>query len=154
MSHERFDFEELRSFVSRVDLRGIVAQECHAVRHTGSAPERVNVSLDTEFSAGAATVDYRFTLSCEAFDEDDGGVADLSVVLLASFTVVEGPPVAEAIHHAFGANVAVMTAYPYLRQHVHDLANRIGLVNFTLGLMKQSDRSQGFSIVATGGKAN
>ncbi|MBT2389928.1 hypothetical protein J7E87_10965 [Streptomyces sp. ISL-1] len=154
MSDSKFDFNELRRFVSRVDLRGIIAQECHAVRHSGAAPERVTVSLDTEVSANRDSVDYRFTLSCEAFDEADDAVADLSVVLLASFTVSEGPEVPEVIHHAFGANVAVMTAYPYLRQHVHDLANRIGLVNFTLGLMKLSDKSQGFSIVATGDSAH
>ena len=76
-------------------------------------------------------------------------MADLSVTLLTSFTF-EGDEPGESVYQAFGANVAVMTAYPYLRQHIQDLAGRIGLINFTLGLLKQPNKAQGFSIVATG----
>jgi hypothetical protein len=149
VTEQQGDFAELSKFVARVDLRGIVAQECHAVRHSGAAPERVTVSLDTGFSSRPNSVDYRFTLSCQAFDAADEAVADLSVALLTSFTF-DGDDVEQSVYQAFGANVAVMTAYPYLRQHIHDLAGRIGLVNFTLGLLKQPNKDQGFSIVATG----
>ncbi|BDD73560.1 hypothetical protein [Streptomyces violaceoruber] len=149
MTDQQGEFEKLKDFVTRVDLRGIVAQECHAVRHSGTAPERAAVSLNTAFSSRPGAVDYRFTLECQAFDKSEEPVADLSVVLLTSY-VFKGDEVNESVYEAFGANVAVMTAYPYLRQHIHDLAGRVGLVNFTLGLLKQPNKAQGFSIVATG----
>ncbi|WP_157876332.1 hypothetical protein [Streptomyces sp. Root264] len=149
MSDQQGEFAQLSKFVARVDLRGIVAQECHAVRHSGAAPERAAVSLDTALSFRPGAVDYRFTLTCQAFDASDEPVADLSVVLLTSF-IFDGEEASESVYEAFGTNVAVMTAYPYLRQHIHDLAGRIGLVNFTLGLLKQPNKAQGFSIVATG----
>ncbi|MFI9827905.1 hypothetical protein ACIHIX_09450 [Streptomyces sp. NPDC051913] len=149
MTDRQGDFARLSDFVARVDLRGIVAQECHAVRHSGAAPERAAVSLGTAFSFRPGAVDYRFTLTCQAFEASNELVAELSVVLLTSFTF-EGDEAGEPVYEAFGANVAVMTAYPYLRQHIHDLASRIGLVNFTLGLLKQPNNAQGFSIVATG----
>ncbi|MFH8464663.1 hypothetical protein [Streptomyces sp. NPDC017991] len=143
------NLQELSEFVARVDLRGIIAQECHAVRHSGDAPQRATASLDTGFSSRAGAVDYRFTLECQALSEAGDAVADLTVVLLASFTF-EGEDVGDPVYQSFGANVAIMTAYPYLRQHIHDLAGRIGLMNFTLGLLKQPNRQQGFSIVSSG----
>lgn len=149
MTDQQGDLAQLSEFVARVDLRGIVAQECHAVRHSGAAPERVAVSLDTELSSRSGAVDYRFTLTCQAFDASEEIVADLSVVLLTSF-IFEGDESDESVYQAFGTNVAIMTAYPYLRQHIHDLAGRIGLINFTLGLLKQPNKAQGFSIIATG----
>ncbi|EDY56880.1 MULTISPECIES: hypothetical protein [Streptomyces] len=149
MTDPQGDFAQLSNFVARVDLRGIVAQECHAVRHSGAAPERADVSLDTALSSRPGAVDYRFTLACQAFDASEELVADLSVVLLTSF-LFEGDEVSESVYESFGTNIAVMTAYPYLRQHIHDLAGRIGLANFTLGLLKQPNKAQGFSIVATG----
>ncbi|MFI6245173.1 hypothetical protein [Streptomyces sp. NPDC051016] len=149
MTGQQGSLAQLSDFVARVDLRGIVAQECHAVRHSGAAPERAAVSLDTALSFRPGAVDYRFTMTCKAYDVSEDPVADLSVVLLTSFTF-EGADASESVYHAFGTNVAIMTAYPYLRQHVHDLAARIGLVNFTLGLLKQPNKAQGFSIIATG----
>ncbi|MFD0304692.1 hypothetical protein [Streptomyces sp. NPDC127119] len=142
------NLEGLTKFVAQVDLRGVVAQECHAVRHSGEAPARAEVSLDTELSHRPNSVDYRFTLKCQALTEEDSAVADISVVLLTSFTF-SGDEAEESVYQDFGANVAIMTAYPYLRQNVHDLAARIGLINFTLGLLKQPNRAQGFSIIAT-----
>ncbi|MBT2509673.1 hypothetical protein J7I98_28130 [Streptomyces sp. ISL-98] len=69
-------------------------------------------------------------------------VADIKVAVVAHFSISGEGEVGEAVLNALGNEVASMAVYPYLRQHTYDLANRIGLPNFTLGLLKRQGGKQ------------
>lgn len=135
--------EDLIEFVGRSELISIVAQEVSAVRHSAETPSTVTISLGAEMSPGEGRVDYKFTLTSKMKNSDEALVADINVTVVARFDVISGEVADdEAVLSAFANEVASMAAYPYLRQYSYDLAGRIGLPNFTLGLLKRPGGNQ------------
>ncbi|WP_158711357.1 hypothetical protein [Streptomyces sp. NRRL S-1824] len=136
--------EEVLDLVKRTELRTVVLNECHAVRHSGGTPSHVKVSLESNMASGRERVDYMFKAECalSAGDSDDiPPVADISVTIVVNFSVSEGREVSEAAFKTFGEDVGILAAYPYLRQNIQDLSSRIGLPPLTLGLMRRDDSS-------------
>ncbi|MGW5610158.1 hypothetical protein ACWEWI_29545 [Streptomyces sp. NPDC003753] len=134
--------EDLIALVERSELISIVAQEVSAVRHSGANPSTAAISLEAEMSPGEGRVDYKFTMATNMKGGGDVLVADINVTVVARFEVSGGEVEGEAVLSAFANEVASMAAYPYLRQHTYDLAGRIGLPNFTLGLLKRPGGNQ------------
>ncbi|GHB21517.1 hypothetical protein GCM10010306_012670 [Streptomyces umbrinus] len=134
--------QDLIDLIERCDLVSVLAQECHAVRHSSINPSNVNISLDSEMSPGVGRVDYRFTMKSELLADGGEAVAEIKVAVVARFSISEGEAVGEVVLSAFGNEVATMAVYPYLRQHTYDLAGRIGLPNLTLGLLKRQNGKQ------------
>ncbi|MFJ3650503.1 hypothetical protein [Streptomyces murinus] len=135
--------EDLIGLVERSELISILAQEVSAVRHSAESPSMATISLGAEMSPGERCVDYKFTLASKMKASDDTVVADINVAVVARFNVLGDEQMAnEAVLSAFANEVASMAAYPYLRQYTYDLAARIGLPNFTLGLLKRPGGNQ------------
>jgi hypothetical protein len=68
-------------------------------------------------------------------------VAELKVVFVTSFTSAQELPQDSPYLTQFGADVATMAAYPYIREALQGLASRLDLPNFTLGLLHRSELS-------------
>ncbi|MGW6411053.1 hypothetical protein ACWF95_28225 [Streptomyces vinaceus] len=96
-------------------------------------------------SAGVNQVDYRFTVTVSMTSGSGERVADVKVVIVARFSVSGDSEPGLPVLNAFGNEIAIMAAYPYLRQHTQDLAGRIGFHNLTLGLLKKQDGKQAAS---------
>lgn len=134
----------IHELVGRTELKTIVLKECHAVRHSGETPSHVKVSLESNMAAGQDRVDYMFKANCTLSSdttEDTPAVADISVSIVVNFAISEGPQASESVLSAFGEEVGILAAYPYLRQNIQDLSSRIGLPALTLGLMRRGDSS-------------
>lgn len=130
------DVADLRG---RATLATILAQELHASRTTAELPFRATIMMEPGLALTEAGVDYQLRIQCDLFAAGEAPAVQVWVAVAGRYEVEHGRELPEAAYHAFGIKDAVQDLYPYARQHVQDLAGRVGLAGFTLGSLKSGD---------------
>ncbi|MFD8784271.1 hypothetical protein [Kitasatospora sp. NPDC059599] len=133
---------DLVPVLQRAELTSVYALELHATRSSGEHPTKANWTMESGMAPGDGVIDYKFDAKCVLTGDDESLVADLHVAVVAHYSLAEGPPISEAVLNAFGNVLTTPAVYPYLRQYLQDMAARIGLPGFTLGLLKPDPEHQ------------
>lgn len=108
-----------------------VAQD--GVDSDGPAPGEPKVSLDLSARGGLGWMETRFKMVVET---------ELAVIhsdLAVIYKFFDGAELSAEVQRDFIQKVAVMTAYPYLRESVSTSASRLGVPVPPLGVLKQGE---------------
>lgn len=113
-----------------------------AERERTEEPESFEVNVEPFHAIEDHRVDYLFVTRCEPKNAAGERVAIIEVSMVATFDVS-----AEADVRAWpidtiewlGGNVALYSAYPYIREAVQSHANRLGMPNITMDFLKRNE---------------
>lgn len=137
-------------FVQRVQLQSIAMTECAASRTSSHGVVATQLEVQSGHRVTDEGVDYRFEFKCTPTDDQSGQVAEIRVVMVATFEL-EGSATPEPEFVAqFAQDVAFMAVYPYGREVMQSLAARLEIPSLTLGLVRRGD----VQIGPSGEKAN
>lgn len=122
---------DLQDLVNVLELAKVEIQELHAVMH--EEPSEDDDSFDVRFDFALRRRVAGLDARCEIIVPHPRCRV---TVRAASFYDADGPiDYTDDDMREFGARVATMALYPYLRQAVSDLASRLG-VSITLPLLR------------------
>ncbi|MDH6577568.1 hypothetical protein [Kitasatospora sp. MAP5-34] len=133
---------DLVPVLQRAELLSVHALELHATRSSGDHPTKITWSMESGMAPSDESVDYKYDAKCVLTDDDESPIAELYVAVLAHYSLADGPPISDAVLNAFGNVITTPAVFPYLRQYLQDMAARIGLPGFTLGLLKPNPEHQ------------
>lgn len=131
------DAAALAAAVGRVELRDVYISRMAAERFGELAVEAADVQIEKAVHVDAPRLEFTFTFRCRLTGEGDEHVAGLDCSAVGVFEV-GGPEVELPLVHAIGDVVAFPAVFPYLRATLQDLAQRLGIVGFVLGLYRSN----------------
>lgn len=133
--------EEYNQFVGQVEIAGIDTVVLHAERH------RAGTSPVTQFSTGAGWLHegphaaYRFDVQAVPLGDDEQPVATIKVSLVVNLDHVPEDSSPQVLER-FGANAVTMMAFPFLREAVATMAQRLNLPGVILPMIQQQPAGQ------------
>ncbi|MFF0387991.1 hypothetical protein ACFYS8_04760 [Kitasatospora sp. NPDC004615] len=122
---------ELRDLIERASLRLVEAHELTANRVGSGQPSQFKVSIEPGLAVGEDFVNYRVSLTCQILSEDGSPIANVGATVVGQYGVSGESDIPEIAYHEFGP-IAIQEIYLYARQHVYDLALRVGISGFVL----------------------
>ncbi|MGF1661885.1 MAG: hypothetical protein ACFCVG_05360 [Kineosporiaceae bacterium] len=120
---------DVLEFLDIVELSDVSYHEIGGRRTVGSGEESQSVAV--LFAWDPSQVVVRTRLQLHAQD------AEYKVDVATFYTLSEPATLTESAQSEFGAKVAVMAAYPYLRSGLFDMATRLRAALPVLGLLRQ-----------------
>jgi hypothetical protein len=134
-SEQQISSEEYNRFVEQIDIASIDTVELHGERHRGGS------SPATQFATGAGWLHegtraaYRFDVQALPLGEDEQPIATIKVSVVVNMENVP-ETCSPGVLERFGAASATPIAYPFLREAVTTLAQRLNLPGVVLPMMK------------------
>ena len=128
-------------FVGEMQIQAMSLAECSAVRHLATVPDGdFDLEIEPGFRLEGNQVSFRFVAECHPTDEDGDTVADLRVVYIATFGGHRelGEEDLQLIERYLN-DVALMAVYPYVREGLQSLAQRLELPPLTLGILRRGE---------------
>lgn len=130
----------LRAVVDSVELINVYALKLDGSRTSGREPTQFEFIVHPQWQRNDEQLDYRFDVRCEPKDDEGDSVATIEYSVVCSYEVLD-PAALEPVDRGdlttFGANVALYVAYPYLREGVQSVANRLGMTNISMGMLRR-----------------
>lgn len=131
----------LRTVIDSVDLLNIYALKLAGSRTSGRQVTQFAFVVHPQWQRNEDQLDYRFDVRCEPQDEDGEAVALIEYSVVCSYEVLDTDAlesVADEDLTLFGANVVLYAAYPYLREGVQSVADRLGMNDISLGMLRRN----------------
>jgi hypothetical protein len=123
------EIDDVLEFLDVAELSDVAYHEIGGRLTAGSSEESQSVAVLFAWDASRVVVRTRLELR----GQDAEYVVDVATV----YTLDEPATLTEAAQREFGAKVAVMAAYPYLRSGLFDMATRLRAALPVLGLLRQ-----------------
>lgn len=126
---------DARDLLDHVNLEGIEVYELVArgIRRDNAEGHEDVVKIQAQAMNVDSTLRTRFTLTYSAVS------ADYKVDLAARYALTQPLQLKDEVISEFVERVGIMAAYPYLREHLFNLASRLGEPMPVLGILRQGD---------------
>jgi len=133
------DPQAYNAFVANASLEEIIWHRLHAERTSGEAVSNFDLEVQPEFGRDAdhpSSVIYRYAVGVTLKSADESPVGRVEVTLALRFEVKERPE--DPVLNLFGGTSGLFMAFPYLRESVQSLADRIGIPGLIIQPLIQS----------------
>lgn len=130
----------LQTIIDNVELLTIYALKLSGARTSGREVTQFEFVVHPQWQRNDEQLVYRFDVRCEPQDEVGEVVATIDYSVVCSYEVL-GTEALDAVDtndlSIFGAKVALYAAYPYLREGVQSIADRLGMTDISMGMLRR-----------------
>lgn len=146
--------EECQQITDALTLANIFSPQFSAIREMSTSADTFEIEIQPSYLVAESRVDFMFTSTCRALSDNDEQVGLINASVVAAFDVAESFDLTGcdgALIEWVGANLALFSAYPYIRETIQSLGGRIGLQNMTVDLLRRGEKlPAGLSFTAPG----
>lgn len=110
-----------------------------AERLTGEDPTSFNVHVAPYFLAQDGRLELLYEADCRPMTADGEDMAIIKASIIASFDLANGGNAndySETLLNVFVHSTGVVAVYPYIREAMQSLGNRLGVNNLTMDLFR------------------
>ncbi len=143
-----WDDDRYAEMVENLVFANVYTWKFSAERLVGEEPSSFHVTLTPYYLTAEGRIELLYEADCRPATDEGDDVAIIKASIITSFDLSDGSDggqYSEELLNTFVHTTGAMAVYPYVRETVQSLGDRLGINYLTMDLLRPDQLPKGFS---------